>query len=567
MAMAGLCALTLTARAQNPEPAAPAPPAPPVQVEAPDAPAAPEAPTVEAPDTDAQSADREDFRPRRNRGTDRVAVGSNATLPKGQIATSVVSVLGSSTSDGEVLDGVVSVLGDTRVTGTTRDAVAVLGSVYLNGKASGDVVAVLGNVELGPLAEVNGDLVVVGGTLIRDPASVVHGEIENVVTMGIGSAEWLRPWAKYCLLYGRPLALHSGLGWAWGLALGFLALYVLIALLFKDPVDHCVRTFEAQPGKSILAAILTMLLTPVVFALLFITIIGIAFVPIAAMGWFLAGLFGKAVMLAWIGKNVLQLSNKDATFHTALTVLLGGLIVLVLYLIPFIGFIVYKTLGILGLGVAVYALLLAVKQKRGESGSGPGPTWAAASAGSGSAGFADAVPPGGSYATYTVPPVDSTFSASSESSSGATSAEPPPRSPESPPPPITPSAASTYPRAGFMVRMGALLIDIILVAVLLGILDSTRKAELIALATYGALMWKLKGTTIGGIVFGLQVVRVDGRPIDWATATVRALSCFLSLVVAGLGFIWIAIDPGRQAWHDKIAGTAVVRVPKGVSLL
>ena len=134
-------------------------------------------------------------------------------------------------------------------------------------------------------------------------------------------------------------------------------------------------------------------------------------------------------------------------------------------------------------------------------------------------------------------------------------------------PPIDPTAALTYPRAGFGVRMAALFIDVILVAVLLGILDSTREAELIALATYGAIMWKLKSTTIGGIVFGLQVVRVDGRPIDWATATVRALSCFLSLVVAGLGFIWIAFDEGNQAWHDKIAGTTVVRVPKGVSLL
>jgi uncharacterized RDD family membrane protein YckC len=115
--------------------------------------------------------------------------------------------------------------------------------------------------------------------------------------------------------------------------------------------------------------------------------------------------------------------------------------------------------------------------------------------------------------------------------------------------------------------MGALFIDLILVAVVLGIFLDHGKAELLALATYGAIMWKLKGTTIGGMVFHLQVVRTDGRPIDWATATVRALSCFLSLVVAGLGFIWIAFDDGRQGWHDKIAGTAVVRLPKGVSLL
>jgi len=39
----------------------------------------------------------------------------------------------------------------------------------------------------------------------------------------------------------------------------------------------------------------------------------------------------------------------------------------------------------------------------------------------------------------------------------------------------------------------------------------------------------------------------------------------LSALPIGLGFIWIAIDENRQAWHDKIAGTVVVRVPPGTS--
>jgi uncharacterized RDD family membrane protein YckC len=39
------------------------------------------------------------------------------------------------------------------------------------------------------------------------------------------------------------------------------------------------------------------------------------------------------------------------------------------------------------------------------------------------------------------------------------------------------------------------------------------------------------------------------------------------LAVVGLGFIWIAIDNDKQSWHDKIAGTVVVRAPKGASLL
>lgn len=87
------------------------------------------------------------------------------------------------------------------------------------------------------------------------------------------------------------------------------------------------------------------------------------------------------------------------------------------------------------------------------------------------------------------------------------------------------------------------------------------------LAAFGAVLWKMKGTTIGGVICGLKVVRLDDRPIDWGTSIVRALGCFLSLAVAGLGFIWVAIDDQSQSWHDKIAGTTVVRVPKGVSLL
>jgi uncharacterized RDD family membrane protein YckC len=122
------------------------------------------------------------------------------------------------------------------------------------------------------------------------------------------------------------------------------------------------------------------------------------------------------------------------------------------------------------------------------------------------------------------------------------------------------------PRAGFWIRMGALVLDAIIIAVLLGRLHSTNM-ELIVLAAYGAVMWKLRRSTVGGIICGLQVVRLDGREIDWPTAIVRALGCFLSLAVAGLGFIWIAIDHEKQSWHDKIAGTVVVRAPKSASLL
>ncbi len=120
--------------------------------------------------------------------------------------------------------------------------------------------------------------------------------------------------------------------------------------------------------------------------------------------------------------------------------------------------------------------------------------------------------------------------------------------------------------------MGALCIDALIVWAVIRLLlswphEGSTRLCILALAVYGAVMWKAKGTTVGGIALDLRVVRLDSRPLDWPTACVRALGCILSLCALGLGFIWIAIDPGKQAWHDKLAGTIVVRVPKGTPLV
>ena len=42
----------------------------------------------------------------------------------------------------------------------------------------------------------------------------------------------------------------------------------------------------------------------------------------------------------------------------------------------------------------------------------------------------------------------------------------------------------------------------------------------------------------------------------------RYFAYYLSLLPLGLGFLWIAWDQRKQGWHDKIAGTVVIR-PEG----
>jgi uncharacterized RDD family membrane protein YckC len=556
------------------------------------------------------------------------------TVPAGSRTREVVSILGSSSVDGEVARDVVSIRGDTRIGPDARvggsaiailgkldvqgrvdgDAVNVFGGTRINSHVRGEVVAVMGNMDLGPSAIIDGDVVVVGGRLTKDPAAILRGDQVYVPALApLGDLDWLTTWFSRALLTGRPLAYGESMGWAWVVALSFLGLYLLLALIFPRGIEKCATTLETRPGYSILASILTVVLTPVAFVLLTVTLVGIFLVPFFAMGLFFVKLFGKAVMLAWIGRRVIRLFGPGGFGHAVVAVAIGGVIVLFLYTVPVFGIMLYKVLSWLGVGVVVYTIALGFQRDQPpavtagapseppppsvvpepapiaavpvapvspvapESVSGFESRARAVPTDEARAGFPGMAPGAASVASFTVP---GETPGSSGSSGPAAAPVPPifssPPPPSPPPPPIMPSAA-TLPRAGLAIRLGALFIDLILVGVVVGFssgllprfiqFDSGPPVILPLLAAYGAVMWKLKGTTIGGIIFGLKVVRMDGREMDWPTAVVRALSCFLSLIVVGLGFLWVAIDEERQSWHDKIAGTTVVRVPKGVSLL
>ena len=550
LALAGVTAAVPMAAATTTPPATAA-------VAAPAAPATPAAPkdadnshsltikvTAGADDDAANDADGKGDR--KGRDDALVSIGHDSTLESGKHASAVVSVFGSSTSAGEVDDAVVSVVGNTRVTGPVGDsAVAVLGSTYVDSTVGDSVVAVLGNVELGPHAVVHGDVVAVGGDLVRDPGAIVEGSAQNVAIFGhMGDLQWLHNWVHNCLMYGRPLAFAPGLGWAWTMAFSFLALYLLMALLFPSGISRCVKTMEAQPGRTTLAALFTFIGKPVVFLVLVVTVIGTILVPFLAFALMVAGLFGKAVAFAWLGGRALPRRAPDQQFPPVLAVLVGGLIALLLYVVPVLGFITYKGLDVLGLGMVVYTLILALRARREVAQA------AAAAAGASAAAAATADAQSG-----TSPEQGGTASAPAATAASAAPAAPL-------------LSLDLDNRAGFWIRMVALLLDLILVGIVCSVLRiPTHDGLLLVLAAYGAVMWKLRGTTIGGIVCGLRLARLDGRPIDWATAVTRALASFLSFFVVGLGFIWVVFDPERQSWHDKIAGTVIVHAPRGTPLV
>lgn len=464
---------------------------------------------------------------------DLVRVGADVVID-GRVAHDAVVINGSDTIHGEV----------------GHDAVVVLGTNTINGRIGHDAVVVGGNLTLGPDAWVGHDAVCVGGRLVRDPHAHVGGRVVMVAASPVWSGSGLHAWWQHGLSRSRFLGFGRHMGWIWFLSLIMLGFYVLCAAALPQATVRCGDLLVQRPGAVILAAFLTLIALPLVFVLLCVTLVGI---PIAILvlpsALFLFTLFGKASIYGLVGRSILR----GRAPHPLLAVLLGGVIAIAVYAIPLIGLPLFFVVGFLGLGCSVATVIAS---------RGPNPSLPPLQTPPPAPPPVQPVPP-------PVQPVEPSSPAPEPPPAASARVDPQPVAAAAAPlaPPAAPASPDGLPRAGFWIRTLALLIDIVLIGfiwaiivhvVAIGPCPNAFNAVLLILAAYGAVLWKLRGATVGGIVCNLQVVRLDGRPIDWATAIVRALGCFLSLIVVGLGFIWVSFDPERQSWHDKIAGTTVV---------
>ena len=71
--------------------------------------------------------------------------------------------------------------------------------------------------------------------------------------------------------------------------------------------------------------------------------------------------------------------------------------------------------------------------------------------------------------------------------------------------------------------------------------------------------WTHGGQTLGMVAWRLRLTTVDGMPLDWRRALARYLLALVSLLVAGLGFIWAVFDRESATWHDRLTGTRMCR--------
>ncbi|MEK7526168.1 MAG: RDD family protein [Patescibacteria group bacterium] len=133
-------------------------------------------------------------------------------------------------------------------------------------------------------------------------------------------------------------------------------------------------------------------------------------------------------------------------------------------------------------------------------------------------------------------------------------------------------AVNNQKYAGFGIRLVAYLIDIVVIVianVILQMIFKTINMEVLGtpasmIVGWGYLIYftTTTGQTLGKKVMKIKVVRLsDGKTLDYLGAFLReVVGRFISGIVLGLGYLWVIGDAKKQGWHDKIAGTVVIKV-------
>jgi uncharacterized RDD family membrane protein YckC len=132
--------------------------------------------------------------------------------------------------------------------------------------------------------------------------------------------------------------------------------------------------------------------------------------------------------------------------------------------------------------------------------------------------------------------------------------------------------------AGFWIRLGAALIDLVVIAIVFlvpltlingeeywigdqffyGFWDLMLGYILPFVAT--VWFWLRYFGTPGKMALQLKIVDADtGGKLSLAQAIGRYFAYFVSAIPLLLGYIWVGIDKRKQGIHDKLAGTVVVR--------
>ncbi|MEW6145110.1 MAG: RDD family protein [Thermodesulfobacteriota bacterium] len=138
-----------------------------------------------------------------------------------------------------------------------------------------------------------------------------------------------------------------------------------------------------------------------------------------------------------------------------------------------------------------------------------------------------------------------------------------------------------YNLAGFVSRALALIIDILIVSLIAllavfaglfvvygfdfgaygsgNIIQPLYAVLFLLSSTYFVFFHGYGGKTVGKTVMGIKLMNSEGEGVGLWESFVRWVGYYISGAFLFAGFLWFLVDSECQTWHDKIAGTYVVK--------
>jgi uncharacterized RDD family membrane protein YckC len=71
--------------------------------------------------------------------------------------------------------------------------------------------------------------------------------------------------------------------------------------------------------------------------------------------------------------------------------------------------------------------------------------------------------------------------------------------------------------------------------------------------------WHYLGMTVGMRAWRVKLISVDGGRISWSACLLRFLIGAVSLLIFGIGLVWVLFDQHNRTWHDIAAQTVLIR--------
>jgi hypothetical protein len=172
------------------------------------------------------------------------------------------------------------------------DVISVGGKVTVASRVEGDVWTLGADIELGPKAEVTGDVVALGGTVSANAKAVVRGSVNQVPELKI----------PFLGVLGTQFSVQ-----ALGVARQFLGYILLGFVLFLSCFYRAPRaggfygSLSGSWREALITLAVSLVVVPLVTALLIVSVIGIFFLPVLVFAIGLVALEGFILLCARLG--------------------------------------------------------------------------------------------------------------------------------------------------------------------------------------------------------------------------------------------------------------------------